>query len=639
DHHRPETATTRHLVHLSSPDLPFIPTPTGYPPPVPRAIKPTRAGTPMVVVAVGGGGGGGGAGWGTWEELVLGGAVLRHGGAAWTAVADELRTRSPCAFSPEECEAKFAEIQSRYSACNAWFEELRKQRVAELKRELEKSENSIGSLQSVIESLSNSKHGDGSSECRTSHTESCSHSENTADTSSGKEASRDRSSAASFTEEATNSQKSQQVQRCDTDSIQANNPSPDDTQAQVEKVCPKDCLLWGSRKQRGRRARRTLIKSFDSSRDGEPTSTACIEREGSSEGCMKDLKSPKVESIVMKKGLKTPKVESGVTNKDLKTPNVGSGVIKKGLKSPNVESDVMKKGLKTPKAESDAMKKGLRTPKAESDVMKKGLKTPKAESDVVKKGLKTPKAECDKLVAERIKQKLTEILSNISTQGDCLMLQRQLDAQRKRVRYKKMIRRHMDFRTLHSKIKSGAISSAKELLRDILIFVNNVIAFYPKATLEHMAAVELRGLACKIVKQSASLLLKSCGETGTAGASVVKKNARALQPGRPGPGDARGSKVTSREATAKEGEGKNSSSDASLTADQKTIQKSEPVKKRGVGRPPKNAQKTAGAQEDNPSKGRKRGAGAQVDSPSKGRKRTAPAQEDSLSKGGKKTRR
>lgn len=29
---------------------------------------------------------------------------------------------------------------------SAWFEELRKQRVAELKRELEKSENSIGSV-------------------------------------------------------------------------------------------------------------------------------------------------------------------------------------------------------------------------------------------------------------------------------------------------------------------------------------------------------------------------------------------------------------------------------------------------------------------------------------------------------------
>jgi hypothetical protein len=248
------------------------------------------------------------------------------------------------------------------------------------------------------------------------------------------------------------------VQRCDTDSIQANNPSPDEPypQAQVEKVCPKDILLWGSRKQRGRRARRTLFKGGHSSRDGDPTSTACVEeREGSSEGCMTDL-SPKVESIVVKKGLKSPKVESGVTNKDLKTPNVGSGVMKKGLKTlngesdamkkglkapklecdvskglktPKAESDVMKKGLKTPKAESDVMKKGLKTTKAETDVMNKGLKTPKTESDVLKKGSKTPKAECGQAVIERIKQKLTEILSYISAQGDCLMLQRQLDTQ------------------------------------------------------------------------------------------------------------------------------------------------------------------------------------------------------------------
>ena len=211
----------------------------------------------------------------------------------------------------------------------------------------------------------------------------------------------------------------------------------------------------------------------------------------------------------------------------------------------------------------------------------------------------------------------------------------------------------MDFRTLHSKIKSGAISSTKELLRDILIFVNNVIAFYPKATLEHMAAVELRDLSCKIVKQGASLLLKIRGEMGTAGASAVKKNARAQQLGCPGPGDARGGKVYSREATAKEGEGKGCKSDASLAANQKTTQRNEPAKKRGVGRPPKSGQRTAGAQEDNPSKGRKRGAGAQedspskgrkrgagaqVDSPSKGRKRSAAASEDSLSKGGKKTR-
>jgi hypothetical protein len=64
------------------------------------------------------------------------------------------------------------------------------------------------------------------------------------------------------------------------------------------------------------------------------------------------------------------------------------------------------------------------------------------------------------------------------------------------VTYKKMIRRHMDFR-----INSGTISSTKELLRDILVFVSNVIAFYPRATLEYESAVQLRDLACKTVNE------------------------------------------------------------------------------------------------------------------------------------------
>lgn len=93
--------------------------------------------------------------WGTWEELVLGGAVLRHGTQDWDVVASELRARTPYpyAFNPEACKAKYEDLRQRYSGCTAWFEELRKRRVAELKRELEKSEDSIGSLESKLESL------------------------------------------------------------------------------------------------------------------------------------------------------------------------------------------------------------------------------------------------------------------------------------------------------------------------------------------------------------------------------------------------------------------------------------------------------------------------------------------------------
>lgn len=37
--------------------------------------------------------------WGTWEELLLGGAVLRHGTQDWDVVASELRTRLVCSYT------------------------------------------------------------------------------------------------------------------------------------------------------------------------------------------------------------------------------------------------------------------------------------------------------------------------------------------------------------------------------------------------------------------------------------------------------------------------------------------------------------------------------------------------------------
>ncbi|KAE8704740.1 hypothetical protein F3Y22_tig00110445pilonHSYRG00105 [Hibiscus syriacus] len=64
--------------------------------------------------------------WSTWEELLLGGAVIRHGTRDWDVVASELRTRtiSPFALTPEVCKAKYEDMQRRYSGCKAWFEEL-----------------------------------------------------------------------------------------------------------------------------------------------------------------------------------------------------------------------------------------------------------------------------------------------------------------------------------------------------------------------------------------------------------------------------------------------------------------------------------------------------------------------------------
>ncbi|CAI0407331.1 unnamed protein product [Linum tenue] len=134
------------------------------------------------------------AGWGTWEELLLGGAVLRHGTRDWDAVAAELRTRFAC--TPEVCRTKYEDLQQRYSGCKAWFDELRKQRMAELRRALEVSEGSIGSLESKIETLKAEKIKDDSSSPAPSVK-----SEGIVEESLSKETSKDGLSAGSFTQE------------------------------------------------------------------------------------------------------------------------------------------------------------------------------------------------------------------------------------------------------------------------------------------------------------------------------------------------------------------------------------------------------------------------------------------------------
>ncbi|GLT33502.1 hypothetical protein SLA2020_080850 [Shorea laevis] len=143
--------------------------------------------------------------WGTWEELLLGGAVLRHGTRDWNLVAAELRARtvSPFTFTPEVCKAKYEDLQGRYSGCKAWFEELRKQRMIELRQALEQSEDSIGSLESKLESLKAEKRDDCPVDCDSSQRESQLRSlKSDGIESSSKDTSKDGLSAGSFTQEA-----------------------------------------------------------------------------------------------------------------------------------------------------------------------------------------------------------------------------------------------------------------------------------------------------------------------------------------------------------------------------------------------------------------------------------------------------
>jgi len=111
----------------------------------------------------------GGEIWGTWEELLLGCAVRKHGTASWDSVAMEMLSRCPPAaadsLTPAGCRLRFRLLHRRFAAgagsesgdgadgdvedpdaasADGCVEELRKLRVAELRREVERYDLLIG---------------------------------------------------------------------------------------------------------------------------------------------------------------------------------------------------------------------------------------------------------------------------------------------------------------------------------------------------------------------------------------------------------------------------------------------------------------------------------------------------------------
>ncbi|KAG8087958.1 hypothetical protein GUJ93_ZPchr0010g8365 [Zizania palustris] len=137
----------------------------------------------------------GGEIWGTLEELVLACAVRRHGTSSWEAVAMEVqsRSRSAAGLTPASCRLRFRLLHRRFTgggataedengdgggeeepdaaAIDGWAEELRKLRVAELRRDVERYDLSIGRLQSKVKRLEKERERSLSGDAKTAEEE------------------------------------------------------------------------------------------------------------------------------------------------------------------------------------------------------------------------------------------------------------------------------------------------------------------------------------------------------------------------------------------------------------------------------------------------------------------------------------
>ncbi|XP_019440277.1 PREDICTED: uncharacterized protein LOC109345625 [Lupinus angustifolius] len=454
--------------------------------------------------------------WDTWEELLLGGAILRHGTRAWNIVAAELRARtiSPYTFTPEVCKAKYEDLQQQYSGSMAWFEELRKKRVAELKRALEISEDSIGSLQSKLEFLKAGKN-EKRNDCYV---------ENDSDNpeldvptlkleqveSSTKETSKDGLSAGSFTH------------------ITRTSWSPE---------CPAEDMETKPKVEHDK------LSSVDK--------LAHIIYEGQG-GCIK------------KRRGKRKRKKCG---RNIKEASVGESEL---LDSADIVSWCR-----------------------ESSTSNYGEVAKSCGVDDQNRNSKRDGVEY-----------IMEILDSIFETKGASAFRRRLDSQ-KRGRYKKMIRRHMDFDTIRSRISSQTINSAKELFRDLLLLTNNALVFYSKSTHEYKSALVQRDLVTKKMRESFKSVSSNKVTNANVSIQLPVQNNPHVKPRSVRPGNRKivakavvgGSNFAS---VVSQGTKKPSKTDSPSSVE------SLPIKKKGFGRPKKGACRTSGERPATPIKGKRR---------------------------------
>ncbi|CAH8308339.1 unnamed protein product [Eruca vesicaria subsp. sativa] len=92
--------------------------------------------------------------WGTWEELLLTCAVKRHGSKDWDSVSKEVTSRSSLTASANDCSLKYQDLTRRFDDDGGEIvEQLRSLRVAELRREVQRCDESILSLQLKVKKL------------------------------------------------------------------------------------------------------------------------------------------------------------------------------------------------------------------------------------------------------------------------------------------------------------------------------------------------------------------------------------------------------------------------------------------------------------------------------------------------------
>ncbi|RZC76399.1 hypothetical protein C5167_000494 [Papaver somniferum] len=434
--------------------------------------------------------------WGTWEELLLACAVKKHGTSNWELVANEIQNKNTNTIvTPHNCKQKYHDLHQRfmivddddseitdgrrhnnnhndnddenlYSNNNnnriPWLDELRKLRVAELRREVQEYDVSILSLQLKVRRLEEER------------------------------------------EESL--KKDNNINNLDV------KPDLLENRAKEEEEDGKQIQTEPLRSPIENKADKP-VPGDESDRDNQSFNE-------SNSSDLKDVKkkSPEVEKIPETVTEKQDRLGEDSCNGSSETIAKDS-VVRDVKKSSETTIPVTETREPTELWESVAESKsggngGEEGTKESSDVQSSASLSKRNRRRKITSGSSSGEERETDEVSPAIKRSsvkseeeppLLGFLDMILSHKFGSLFESRLESQ-ETSEYKGLIRQHIDIKTIRTRLKEGSYngSCSWKFFRDLLLLFNNAIVFYPKNSSESVAATELRDLVLKGISSRSS---------------------------------------------------------------------------------------------------------------------------------------
>ncbi|CAN1263398.1 hypothetical protein LINPERPRIM_LOCUS11621 [Linum perenne] len=400
--------------------------------------------------------------WGTLEELLLACAVNRHGTKSWDSVAVEVlnRTSTLSSLTSQQCKDKFNDLRRRFmprshhatasSALVPMVDELRRLRVEELRREVQRRDVSIEALELKVKRLEEEREIGLKEEADLARDERPSTETAAEKSAAGYDSADDRENG-SFNESNSTSQqqkagtttlKGEADIKPELDSKHGSDPGRDHSDPLGERISSYNGNLDEGDKQEEKsqsEEKERKRKAGHSGRVGGESNNELGESVGESKREEKE------------KEKQNSDVQSSVSLKKKRRRRVGGAT---GVASSSGEE------LDGGDAVSPARKR----------------------------------------VAAVKSEPLVRILEIIWSHRLGSVFERRLRSQESE-RYKSLIRQHIDLRTVQLRLDKGVyLSCTPKFYRDLLLLFNNAILFFKESSPENNAARELRSLVLRHMK-------------------------------------------------------------------------------------------------------------------------------------------